>query len=81
MILKDFISKLPIDIIVKTQILPSKIFLPTIVNNVKFYNTFSANINSSTFTDEKAIYIGSILEQRTYISAQDLLNSHLAFVE
>lgn len=57
--LKDFIAKLPIEIIQKTNIYENKITLPTEVNKLDFYKKFKNRIEQNTLTNEKAIYVVS----------------------
>lgn len=59
--LKDFLSKLPIDVIRKIEIEEDKIFIPTKINSEEFYKKFSNEIEDADgLTDEKAIYLASI---------------------
>ena len=57
--LKDFIAKLPIETIQKTNIYENKITLPTEVNKLDFYKKFKNRIEQNTLTNEKAIYVVS----------------------
>lgn len=57
--LKDFIAKLPIETIQKTNIYENKITLPTEVNKLDFYKNFKNRIEQNTLTNEKAIYVVS----------------------
>lgn len=77
--LKDFISKLPLATIGKIRIYPNKIMFPAVIDSNKFYKDFSPNINSSTFTDEKALYVASQYEHQEYINSIELLNSKLRY--
>lgn len=77
--LKDFVSKLPMDKIIKTEILDNKITLPANINITKFYKDFKTNIKVDTLTDEKALFTCANIEKGNYISSTDLLNSKLRF--
>lgn len=79
MILKDFISKLPVDIIIKTEFLDNKITLPFNIEPSKFYKDFKDNIKANTLTDEKALFVCSMVEQTNFKTSIDLLNSKLRF--
>lgn len=75
----DFISKLPIGVIVKTEILDNKITLPSKIDPIKFYQDFNTEIKASTLTTEKALFVCSMIEQTPFLSSRDLLNSKLKF--
>lgn len=75
--LKDFISKLPLDKIIKTEITSKKITLPVNMNCEKFYKKFKSSIKSNTLTNEKAIFVSSTLKLNKYISPAELLKSKL----
>jgi len=57
--LNDFISKQPIDVINKTNIVTNKILFPTEIDIEDFYNSFETNIKSINLSDEKALFIAS----------------------
>lgn len=80
MSIKDFISKLPLETIIKTEILDNKVTLPVVIDPVEFYDEFSAEIKASTLTPEKALFVGCMTEQTKYKSSRDLLSSRLQFV-
>ena len=77
--LKDFISKLPITTISKVRFYPDKILFPVVIDSNKFYKDFSTEINTDTFTDEKALYVASQYEHQEYINSSALLNSKLRY--
>ncbi len=79
MSIKDFISKLPLDTIIKTEILDNKITLPAVINPVDFYSEFSAEIKAASLTTEKALFVCSMVEETGFKSSRDLLNSRLTF--
>lgn len=81
MILNDFLAKLPIDKIIKTEILNNKITLPVEVDSTKFYKDFKAQIKSSQLTTEKAIFVASLVNKQPYIDSFSLLTSKLVFTE
>lgn len=77
--LKDYISKLPIETIKKIRIYDDKIVFPADIQPNKFYKGFTAEIKSNSFTDEKALFIASQYKQLPFIDASDLLNSKLRY--
>lgn len=77
--LKDFISKLPIDVIVKTEITDERVTLPTAIDALSFYKEFSKEVDDPTLTAEKAIYIASSHASASTPSYQELLNKKLVF--
>ena len=77
--LKNYISKLPIDTITKIRLYEDKIVFPVDIQPNKFYKDFTAEIKSDSFTDEKALYIASQYKQLPFIDASDLLNSKLRY--
>lgn len=79
MILNDFISKLPIEIIIKTKILDTKIILPIKVDPIKFYEDFSVEIKTEQLTPEKAIFVASLVDRQPYLTSFDILTSKLVF--
>jgi hypothetical protein len=79
MSLYDFISKLPIETLSKTELLEDKIVLPTDIDLEEFYGELSEQIDSDEFTDEKAIFIASEHLSDKYISARTLLTSKIKF--
>lgn len=81
MILNDFIAKLPIEKIIKTEILDNKITLPVEVDPTKFYKDFKAAIKVPTLSPEKAIFVASLVDRQPYIDSFSLLTSKLVFAE
>lgn len=81
MILNDFLSKLPIEKIIKTEILDNKITLPVEVDSNKFYKDFKSQIKVNEFTPEKAIFVASLVELQPYVDSFNLLTSKLIFSE
>jgi len=70
--LKDYIAKLPIEIIQNINIYEHKITLPIEVNKIDFYKKFKNKIEQNTLTNEKAIYVAS-QTKKTLESIQNLL--------
>lgn len=81
MSLNDFLSKLPIDKIIGTEILDNKITLPVTVDPNKFYKDFKAQIKVPELSAEKAIFVASLVDRQPYINSFSLLTSKLVFVE
>lgn len=81
MILNDYLAKLPIEKIIKTEILDDKITLPVEVDSMKFYKDFRTQIKSDQLTPEKAIFAASLVEKQPYINSFSLLTSKLVFAE
>lgn len=81
MVLNDFLAKLPIDKIIKTEILDNKITLPVEIDPVKFYKDFRTQIKVANLSPEKAIFAASLVDRRPYIDSLSLLTSKLVFVE
>lgn len=81
MILNDYLAKLPIDKIIKTEILDDKITLPVEVDSIKFYKDFKGQIKSNQFTPEKAIFVASLVDKQPYMDSFSLLTSKLVFAE
>lgn len=79
MTLKDYISKLPIEKILKTEILDDKITLPVKVDPNKFYKDFSSVIKTEDLSPEKAIFAASISDTQPYIDSRTLLMSKVKF--
>lgn len=77
--LKDFIAKQPISVIIKTEITSKKVVLPVKIDPDAFHNKFQAEIESVNLTPEKAIYLASTSSKTEYIDSQSLLNSKLKF--
>lgn len=77
--LSDFIGTYPIDIIRKTEITDDKVQLPANIPTDEFYAEFQAEIEATTLTPEKALYIGAICPQKPTSTAKDMLNSRLKF--
>ena len=73
--LKDFLSKQPIDVIVGTEITPTKVLLPIKVDVESFFKNFSADIETDTHSTEKSIYVGATHQTTDYKTASFLLNS------
>lgn len=71
--LKDFIAKLPIDVISQTEIEVDKILLPTKVNATEFYKEHKEQIEKTEFTSEKAIYLASTNIPKPTLSIRSLL--------
>lgn len=81
MILNDFLAKLPIDKIIKTEILDNKITLPVDIEPNKFYKDFKDQIKVADFSPEKAIFVASLVDRQPYVDSFSLLTSKLVFVE
>ncbi|EKD89633.1 MAG: hypothetical protein ACD_33C00023G0004 [uncultured bacterium] len=78
--LKEFIAKMPIDIITKTKIYNNKVIIPMKIDNTSFYNDHKTAIKDITFTTEKAIFIASKHNTNNKIKTSiDLLNSKIRF--
>jgi hypothetical protein len=77
--LNDFLAKLPIDVIIQTEIEESRIVLPIKIDSKAFYKSFSTQIESDTLTTEKAIYIASTYPTKPMKTAKDLLNTKLRY--
>lgn len=71
--LKDFIAKLPISVIVGTEIEDTKVAIPTTINTGEFYSKFKSEIESDGLTPEKAIYLASINKPKSRKSISSLL--------
>lgn len=81
MILNDFLARLPIEKIIKTEILDDKITLPVEVDPMKFYKDFKAAIKVTDLSPEKAIFVASLVDKQPYVDSFSLLTSKLVFVE
>lgn len=81
MILNDFLAKLPIDKIIKTEILDNKITLPVEVDPNKFYKDFRSAIKVEQLSPEKAIFVASLVDRQPYVDSFSLLTSKLVFAE
>lgn len=79
MSLNNFLSNLPIDKIIKTEILDNKIQVPANIEPSKFYRDFSQEIKSPTLTVEKALFVCATLEREKFKNFRELLNSNLKF--
>lgn len=79
--LKDCLAKLPIDKIIKTEILENKITLPAEIDSNKFYKDFKSQIKIEDFTTEKAIFAASLVDKQPFIDSFSLLTSKLIFTE
>lgn len=79
MVLNDFLAKLPIDKLIKTEILNNKITLPIEVDPIKFYKDFKSAIKVNDFTPEKAIFVASLIDRQPYIDSFGLLTSKIVF--
>lgn len=77
--LKDFIAKQPINVIIKTEITSNRVVLPVKVDPDAFHNKFQNEIESVNLTPEKAIYLASINGKKEYVDSTALLNSKLKF--
>ena len=81
MALNDFIAKLPIDKIIKTEILDNKITLPVEIEPNKFYKDFTNQIKVSELSPEKAIFVASLVDRQPYVDSFNLLTSKLVFAK
>lgn len=78
--LKNYLSKLPTKTLQNLIITATRVQVPTDKMDIrKFKIEFDTQINATTLTPEKAIYVALKVGQQPYISAQDLLNSYLTF--
>ena len=77
--IKDFIAKQPIDVIVDTDITDTRVVLPVTINPSGFYTDFHPEIHSPTLTTEKAIYVAASQETKPIQTSTDLLNRWLKF--
>ena len=77
--LKDYIAKLPIEKIIKTEILDEKITLPVEVDPMKFYKDLKTAIKVTELSPEKAIFVASLVDKQPYIDSFSLLTSKLVF--
>lgn len=77
--LNDFLAQQPIDVIVQTEITPTKVHLPTAIDPQTFYKDFQSAIETSELTTEKALYHAASHTPLPYESARDLLNKRLTF--
>lgn len=75
----DFLSTQPLEVLSKTDITDERIMLPVKVDPDEFYGTFKDNIDVTTFTTEKAIYIAAMHEKETFKKSKDLLNSRIKY--
>ena len=69
------LSKLPINVIVKTDITDSRVTIPSKLDPNALYKELKPSIDSQTLTTEKAAYIASTQEQEPYIDSIQMLNS------
>lgn len=80
MILKDYLAKLPIEVIKKIEVFDNKITLPIKIDITEFYKLFKTEIKQPTLTVEKAIFVANkYLSDVKFKSSIDLLNSKLRF--
>ena len=77
--IKDFIAKQPIDVIVDTDITDQRVVLPITVEPNGFYTDFHPEIHSPNLTTEKAIYVAATHETKPIQTSNDLLNRWLKF--
>lgn len=77
--LKDFLAKQPIDVIINTEISDTRVVLPIKVEPDGFYRLHKDNIEDTNLTPEKSIYVGSTHESQPYQSASALLNSKIKY--
>lgn len=77
--MKDFLAKQPIDIIINTEITDDKVVLPVTVDPDVFYKAHKGDIESDSFTAEKAVYVGSTHKPAPYQDANALLNSKVKY--
>lgn len=79
MVLNDFIAKLPISVIAKTEITSKRVILPGVIKIDEFYANFADKIEANTLTTEKCIYLAAVHEQADYQTAISLLNSKIKY--
>lgn len=79
--LNDFLAKLPIDKLIKTEILDNKITLPVEVDPIKFYKDFKDKIKIEGFSSEKAIFVANLIDRQPYLDSFSLLTSKIVFME
>jgi len=79
--LNDFIAKLPIEKIIKTEISDDKITLPVMIDPIKFYKDFKSVIKVNSLTSEKAIFAASLVDKQPYINSFSLLTSKMVFTK
>jgi hypothetical protein len=79
MLLKDFIAKQAIQVIVGTVLDPTTAKIPVSIDPKAFYRAFSDKIDADTLTDEKALYVASREPVAPMVTARDMLNSQLRF--
>ena len=75
--LKNYLASLPINVLKKTRITSTEVKVPTKIDPIEFYKLMSEEINSTTLTPEKAIYIASREVRPQYSGSIALLNSKL----
>ncbi len=72
--LNDYISGLPIDVIIKTEIEDQKAIMPTNIDAADFYKLHAEDIDVNSLTSEKGIYVASSRPRPKYVSAIDMVN-------
>lgn len=75
--LKDFISKLPLDVIIKTELENNRVFLPSKIDPAAFYKEHKSEVNQNSLTEEKALYLAAMHEPKKYIPAETILMKRL----
>lgn len=77
--LNDFLSKLPIDVIIKTEITDDIVEVPIAIDSDEFYNEFKTEIEDNNLTNEKCIYVSSLYQFKRPITAFDLLTYRIKY--
>lgn len=71
--LKNFIARLPIDVITQIEIDETKVSIPSQIDPVDFYKEHRDEIESSGLTSEKAIYLAARNIPKKTLSIRSLL--------
>lgn len=75
----DFLAKIPVEKLIKVEILDNKIVLPIEIDLKQFYKDFSDDIKVVGLSTEKAIFAASLVDKQPYLDASTLLSSKLRF--
>lgn len=75
--LKNFLSKLPLNTILGTEITPKKVKVPGSIDAKDFLRQHRDEIESDSLTTEKALHVGATHQPSEYKSASSMLYGHL----
>ena len=75
--LKNFLSKLPLPVLLNTEISPNRVQVPGKIDSQDFTRQHRGDIEADTLTTEKALHVGATHQPSEYKSATSMLYGHL----